>query len=77
MMPAKFSVPRVPEAAGGDAPENSKLQTPNSNSWLREWTGPLPEPTRIQSGGGQSMPVNGKPMNMKMNIRKPGGHTGH
>ena len=42
-----------------------------------EWTGTIAEPERSKSSGGQSMPLSGKPPNTQMNVRKPGGHTGH
>ena len=44
-----------------------------------EWTGPLAEPSRFKSEGGQSMPVEGKPLKHEMRVRKPraGGGHGH
>jgi hypothetical protein len=42
-----------------------------------EWSGALPEPARSSSSGGQSMPMEGKPANLEMTVRKPSGHTGH
>jgi FtsP/CotA-like multicopper oxidase with cupredoxin domain len=41
-----------------------------------EWTGALPEPTRSNSAGGQSMPAVNKP-NVEMTVRKPSGHGEH
>jgi len=41
-----------------------------------EWTGALPEPTRSNSAGGQSMPALNKP-NVEMTVRKPSGHGEH
>ncbi len=40
-----------------------------------EWNGPLAEPPRLGSEGAAPAPSSGKPPNM--NIRKPGGHSGH
>ena len=46
-----------------------------------EWTGPLTEPARFKSEGGQSMPVQQKNVrpsgNVEMKVRKPSGHAGH
>jgi len=42
-----------------------------------EWNGALPEPARSTSSGGQSMPLESKPVNVEMTVRKPSGHTGH
>lgn len=41
-----------------------------------EWTGALPEPTRSNSAGGQSMPALNK-SNVEMTVRKPSGHGEH
>jgi FtsP/CotA-like multicopper oxidase with cupredoxin domain len=41
-----------------------------------EWNGPVPEPARSHSPGGQSMPAAGKP-DVEMKVRKPSGHEGH
>jgi hypothetical protein len=41
-----------------------------------EWNGPVPEPARSHSPGGQSMPAAGKP-DVEMKVRKPFGHEGH
>jgi len=44
-----------------------------------EWTGPIAEPARFKSGGGQSMPTQGKPAATEVQVRKPkaGGGHGH
>ena len=42
-----------------------------------EWKGPLPEPARSKSSGGQSMSPANKPAEMEMKVRKPSGHGGH
>ncbi len=43
-----------------------------------EWTGPLAEPARFQSEGGQSMPARNMPMkDVEVRVRKPTGHSGH
>jgi hypothetical protein len=43
-----------------------------------EWTGPLAEPARFKSEGGQSMPAQRKPQrSTEIKARKPHGHGGH
>ena len=43
-----------------------------------EWTGAMPEPTRFQSDGGQSMTTKNMPMKeVEVQVRKPAGHSGH
>jgi hypothetical protein len=43
-----------------------------------EWTGSMPEPTRFQAKGGQSMPRMTKPkQDVEVQIRKPLGTPGH
>ena len=41
-----------------------------------EWNGPMAEPARSRSGGGQSMPAAKEP-GVELNVRKPSGHGGH
>ena len=50
-------------------------QPPGTQAY--EWTGPLAEPARFRSEGGQSMPSSATPANVEMNVRKPSGHSGH
>jgi FtsP/CotA-like multicopper oxidase with cupredoxin domain len=50
-------------------------QPPGTQAY--EWTGPLAEPARFQSEGGQSMPAAGDAPAMEMKARKPSGHSGH
>ena len=42
-----------------------------------EWKGPMPEPARNKSSGGQSMPSTNKPSDVEMKVRKPASHSGH
>ena len=43
-----------------------------------EWTGPLAEPARFKSEGGQSMPLKEKPVrDTEVRVRKPTSHGGH
>ena len=42
-----------------------------------EWTGPMNEPARFKSEGGQSMPTQGKPAASEVRVRKPAGGGGH
>jgi Multicopper oxidase len=43
-----------------------------------ECTGSMPEPTRFQSHGGQSMPTKNMPMKeVEVQVRKPVGHNRH
>ncbi len=43
-----------------------------------EWTGPLAEPARFRSEGGQSMPSMNRPIkNVEVQVRKPTGRAGH
>ncbi len=42
-----------------------------------EWTGPLAEPARFKSEGGQSMPAHGKPAVGEVQVRKPKAGGGH
>jgi hypothetical protein len=50
---------------------------PGTVAW--EWTGPVAEPARFKSEGGQSMPARGKPASAEVKVRKPksngGSHT--
>ena len=50
-------------------------QPPGTQAY--EWSGPLAEPARSRSEGGQSMPSGGTAPNVEMNVRKPSGHSGH
>jgi hypothetical protein len=43
-----------------------------------EWTGPIAEPARFKSDGGQSMPAQGRPAAREVKVQKPkpgGGHA--
>ena len=42
-----------------------------------EWTGPMAEPARFKSEGGQSMPAQGKPATREVRVRKPKSGGGH
>ena len=43
-----------------------------------EWTGEMPTPVRLQSEGGQTMPVMNMPAKeVEVQVRKPMGHSGH
>ena len=42
-----------------------------------EWTGPIAEPARFKSEGGQSMPAQGKPAAREVQVRKPKAGSGH
>lgn len=76
-MGGMFTVLKVRDGlAAGDYRDPDWFQHP-AGTQAREWSGPLPEPIRIGAAGGQSMPARGNAPTMRMNIRKPGGHTGH
>jgi len=43
-----------------------------------QWAGTTPEPARLQSPGGQTMPVRNMPaQEVEVQVRKPVGHSGH
>lgn len=76
-MGGMFTVVKIRDGlAQNDFKDPGWFQQP-AGTQAREWAGPLPEPSRAMTSGGQSMPALGKSMNMEMNVRKPRGHTGH
>ena len=76
-MGGMFTVVKIREGLAQNDYRDPGWFSQPAGTQAREWTDPLPEPVRATSGGGQSMPVMGTPMNMRMNVRKPSGHTGH
>ena len=76
-MGGMFTVVKIREGLARNDYKDPDWYRPPAGTQARAWDGPLPEPVRIKSAGGQSMPANGKPMNMEMKIRKPSGHSGH
>jgi hypothetical protein len=50
-------------------------QPPGTQAY--EWTGPLAEPARFRSEGGQSMPLATKSPGAEFQVRKPKDHSGH
>ena len=76
-MGGMFTVVKIREGLARNDYKDPGWYTQPPGTQAHEWTGPLSEPSRLKSEGGQSMPAGGKPMNMEMNIRKPSGHSGH
>ena len=76
-MGGMFTVVKIREGLAQNDYRDPGWFTPPAGTQAREWSGPLPEPTRVTTAGGQSMPVIGRPTKMQMNVRKPRGHSGH
>jgi len=77
-MGGMFSVVKVrKDQKAGDYKDPGWYQHPQG-SVAFEWTGPLAEPARFRSEGGQSMPARNMPTKeVEVQVRKPVGHTGH
>ena len=76
-MGGMFTVVKIREGLAQNDYQDPGWFTPSAGTQAREWSGELPEPTRVTTAGGQSMPVIGMPTKMEMNIRKPRSHSGH
>ena len=76
-MGGMFTVVKIREGLARNDYRDPGWYTPPAGSHAREWSEPLPEPIRVTTPGGQSMPAIGMPMKLEMNVRKPRGHSGH
>ncbi len=77
-MGGMFTVLKVRrEQKAGDYTDPGWYKQPTGTQ-AYEWTGPLAEPARFKSEGGQSMPIQRKAATeAEVKVRKPSGHSGH
>ena len=77
-MGGMFSVVKVRrDQKPGDYKDPGWYQHPTGTN-AYEWTGPLAEPTRFKSEGGQLMPAQAKlDRSVEVQVRKPGATSGH